>query len=41
MEQYDTHDGPFATPSVANGVVYTLSRKGDVFALDRATAMIQ
>ena len=28
------YDGPFATPTVANGVVYTLSRKGDVFALD-------
>jgi outer membrane protein assembly factor BamB len=28
------YDGPFATPAVANGVVYTLSRKGDVFALD-------
>src|SRR5918994_61502 len=27
------YDGPFATPTVANGVVYTLSRKGDVFAL--------
>jgi outer membrane protein assembly factor BamB len=22
------YDGPFATPTVANGVVYTLSRKG-------------
>jgi outer membrane protein assembly factor BamB len=28
------YDGPFATPTVANGVVYTLSRKGDVFALN-------
>jgi outer membrane protein assembly factor BamB len=28
------YDGPFATPTVANGVVYTVSRKGDVFALD-------
>ena len=28
------YDGPFATPTVANGIVYTLSRKGDVFALD-------
>ena len=28
------YDGPFATPAVANGVVYTLSRKGDVFALN-------
>ena len=28
------YDGPFATPTVENGVVYTLSRKGDVFALD-------
>ena len=28
------NDGPFATPTVANGVVYTLSRKGDVFALN-------
>src|SRR5688572_24882962 len=28
------YDGPFATPSVAGGVVYTLSRKGDVFALN-------
>jgi outer membrane protein assembly factor BamB len=27
------YDGPFATPTVANGIVYTLSRKGDVFAL--------
>jgi outer membrane protein assembly factor BamB len=26
------YDGPFATPSVADGVVYTVSRKGDVFA---------
>ncbi len=29
-----TTTDPFATPAVANGVVYTLSRKGDVFALD-------
>jgi outer membrane protein assembly factor BamB len=28
------YDGPFATPTVANGVVYTLSRKGDLFALN-------
>jgi outer membrane protein assembly factor BamB len=28
------YDGPFATPTVANGVVYTVSRKGDVFALN-------
>ena len=28
------YDGPFATPTVANGIVYTLSRKGDVFALN-------
>jgi outer membrane protein assembly factor BamB len=28
------YDGPFATPTVASGVVYTLSRKGDVFALN-------
>ena len=28
------YDGPFATPAVAGGVVYTVSRKGDVFALD-------
>jgi outer membrane protein assembly factor BamB len=28
------YDGPFATPTVADGVVYTLSRKGDIFALD-------
>jgi outer membrane protein assembly factor BamB len=28
------YDGPFATPTVANGVVYTVSRKGDVWALD-------
>jgi outer membrane protein assembly factor BamB len=28
------YDGPFATPAVADGVVYTLSRKGDLFALD-------
>ena len=28
------YDGPFATPTVANGIVYTVSRKGDVFALD-------
>src|SRR5258708_38140086 len=28
------YDGPFATPTVGNGVVYTLSRKGDLFALD-------
>jgi outer membrane protein assembly factor BamB len=27
------YDGPFATPTVADGVVYTLSRKGDLFAL--------
>ena len=29
-----TTTDPFATPTVANGVVYTLSRKGDVFALN-------
>jgi outer membrane protein assembly factor BamB len=34
------YDGPFATPTVANGVVYTLSRKGDVFALDAATGKV-
>ena len=28
------YDGPFATPAVARGVVYTVSRKGDVFALN-------
>ena len=28
------YDGPFATPTVADGVVYTLSRKGDLFALN-------
>ena len=28
------YDGPFSTPTVARGVVYTLSRKGDVFALN-------
>jgi outer membrane protein assembly factor BamB len=28
------YDGPFATPTVARGVVYTVSRKGDVFALN-------
>jgi outer membrane protein assembly factor BamB len=28
------YDGPFATPAVAGGVVYTLSRKGDLFAFD-------
>jgi len=28
------YDGPFATPTVANGIVYTVSRKGDLFALD-------
>lgn len=28
------YDGPFATPTVAQGVVYTLSRKGDLFALN-------
>ena len=33
------YDGPFATPTVANGVVYTLSRKGDVFALDAHVAL--
>ena len=34
------YDGPFATPTVANGVVYTLSRKGDVFALDARTGKV-
>jgi outer membrane protein assembly factor BamB len=34
------YDGPFATPAVANGVVYTLSRKGDVFALDARTGKV-
>jgi outer membrane protein assembly factor BamB len=34
------YDGPFATPTVANGVVYTLSRKGDVFALDGRTGKV-
>jgi len=34
------YDGPFATPTVANGVVYTLSRKGDVFALNAATGKV-
>jgi outer membrane protein assembly factor BamB len=28
------YDGPFATPAVSGGVVYTVSRKGDVFALN-------
>ena len=28
------YDGPFATPTVADGVVYTLSRKGNLLALD-------
>ena len=34
------YDGPFATPTVANGVVYTLSRKGDLFALDAKTGKV-
>jgi outer membrane protein assembly factor BamB len=34
------YDGPFATPTVANGVVYTLSRKGDVFALNAANGKV-
>jgi outer membrane protein assembly factor BamB len=34
------YDGPFATPAVANGVVYTLSRKGDLFALDAKTGTV-
>ncbi|MFN7934983.1 MAG: PQQ-binding-like beta-propeller repeat protein [Bryobacteraceae bacterium] len=34
------YDGPFATPSVSGGVVYTLSRKGDVFALDAKTGKL-
>ncbi len=28
------YDGPFATPTVADGVVYAISRKGDVLALN-------
>jgi outer membrane protein assembly factor BamB len=34
------YDGPFATPTVANGVVYTLSRKGDVFALNARNGQV-
>jgi outer membrane protein assembly factor BamB len=34
------YDGPFATPTVAGGVVYTVSRKGDVFALDAKTGKV-
>ena len=34
------YDGPFATPTVADGVVYTLSRKGDLFALDAKTGKV-
>ena len=34
------YDGPFATPTVAAGVVYTISRKGDVFALDAKTGKV-
>lgn len=34
------YDGPFSTPTVANGVVYTLSRKGDVFALDAKNGQV-
>jgi outer membrane protein assembly factor BamB len=34
------YDGPFATPAVANGVVYTLSRKGDLFALDATSGNV-
>ena len=34
------YDGPFATPTVANGVVYTLSRKGDVFALNAVNGKV-
>ena len=34
------YDGPFATPTVANGVVYTLSRKGDVFASMRSDGKV-
>jgi outer membrane protein assembly factor BamB len=34
------YDGPFATPAVADGVVYTISRKGDVFALDATTGKL-
>src|SRR6476646_6804468 len=34
------YDGPFATPTVTDGVVYTISRKGDVFALDAKTGKV-